>query len=166
MKQETAIGQRVQHRCDSTAGFSVAEMLVCIQVMIIAVLTALPVMNQVLRTYRLHGAAHEIATDLQAVRLGAVMENHHYRFLVVDTHTIKLHDDTNGNDTIDIGETVMTRNIQTDNPGVQINTGSSNVTFVPNGTASTYGTITVSNESVSTETAQVLVSAGGRVRIP
>jgi len=141
------------------------ELLLVLSISIVLVLTALPVMSQVLRTYHLHGAAHEIFAELEAARIGAVMENHHYRFLVIDTHTFKLHDDTNNNDTIDTGETVVTRDIQIDNPGVQINSGSSNVTFVPNGSASTYGTITVSSENVSTETAQVQVSVGGRVRI-
>jgi len=147
------------------AGFSLAELIVGLQVFLILALTALPKVTPVLRGYRLSGAAHEILADLQSARTGAVMENHHYRFIVVDTHTFQLHDDTNCNDTVDAGETVMTRNIQRDSPGVKINTGSSNVTFVADGTAPTNGTITLSSEGVSTETKNVLVSWGGRVRI-
>ena len=167
MQQSSIHTSRAGHRRRRiAAGFSVAELLVGVQIFVIVVLTALPTMSQFLRTYRLRGAAHEVFADLEAARIGAVMENHHYRFLVIDTHTFKLHDDTNSNDNIDTGETVVTRDIQTDNPGVQINGGSSNVTFVPNGTATTYGTITVSSEAATTDTAQVQISAGGWIRIP
>jgi Tfp pilus assembly protein FimT len=156
LRRERFAGQR---------GLSIAELIVGLQVVVILALMTLPIMSRILRGYRLRGAAHEILADLETARMDAVMENHHYRFLVVDTHTVQLHDDTNSNDAIDAGETLMTRNIQVDNPGVKINAGSSNITFAANGTAPANGTITVSSESVATETANVLVSWGGRVRI-
>ncbi len=158
-------GQIRRERFAGQRGFSIAELIVGIQVSVILTLTALPIMSPILRGYRLRGAAHEILADLETARMGAVMENHHYRFVVVDTHTFQLHDDTNSNDVVDAGETVMTRDIRLDNPGVMIATGSSNITFAPNGTAPTNGTITVSSENVATETAQVLVSWGGRAHI-
>jgi Tfp pilus assembly protein FimT len=146
-------------------GFTLAELLVSLQILVILALTTLPIIAPILRGYRLRGAAHEIFADLESARMGAVMENHHYRFLIVDTHTFQLHDDTNSNDAVDAGETVLTRNIQVDNPGVKIVAGSSNITFAANGTAPTNGTVTLSSENFATETANVLVSRGGRVRI-
>ncbi len=146
-------------------GFTLTQLIVGFQLVLILALVSLPNFSRFLRSYRLNGAAHELLADLQTARMAAVMENHHYRFLVVDTHTFQLHDDTNSNDTIDAGETVMTRGIQQDNPGVQINTGSSNVTFAPNGTAPTSGTITVSSEGIATESLNVVVTSGGRIRI-
>ena len=154
-----------RERFAEQGGFSILQLIVAFQIFAILAVTSLPAISRVLRGYRLRGAAHEILAQLEAARLGAVMGNHRYRFLVVDTHTFQLHDDTNSNGAVDLGETVMTRNIQRDNPGVQINSGSSNITFTANGTASSYGTITVSNESVATERLNVLVNAGGRVRI-
>jgi Tfp pilus assembly protein FimT len=154
-----------QERYAKQGGFSIAELIVGLQVSLILVLIALPTISLFLRGYRLRGAAREIFAGLATARMGAVMENHHYRFLVVDTHTYQLHDDTNSNDVVDAGETVMTRNIQVDSPGVEIASGSSNITFTANGTAPTYGTITVSSENVATESARVQVSAGGRIRI-
>ncbi len=154
-----------QERFVEQGGFTIGELVVALQILVIIALTGLPIFSQILRGYRLRGAAQEILADLQTARMGAVMANHRYRFLVVDTHSFQLHDDANRNDAVDAGETVMTRNLQVDNPGVQIATGSSPITFAANGTARTYGTITVSSESAATESMNVSVSAAGRIRI-
>jgi Tfp pilus assembly protein FimT len=140
------------------------EIVVGVQLCVILALLAAPSFSQILQLYYLRGASRAIFADLQKARMAAVMENHRYRLTVVDSHTYKVHGDTNNNGAEDPGESVTTRNVQGDSPHVQL-AGTDTITFAANGTAPTSGTITVSNERGPTGSMTVAVSPAGRVRI-
>jgi Tfp pilus assembly protein FimT len=97
-----------------------------------------PIFTELLGVYHLRGATQELFAELQRARLAAVMENHRYQ-LTFESGT----------------------GVDIQNPGI-ILTSSDIVTFLPNGTALTYGTIVVSNGSGRTKS--VVVSSGGRIR--
>jgi Tfp pilus assembly protein FimT len=121
-----------------------------------------PVFSQLLGIYHLRGATQEIFAELQRARLAAVMENHRYRVSVIEgTGTYEIHDDKNNNGAQDGGE-VTTRGVDIDNPGVVLSGDEIGVTFLPNGTALTFGAITVSHRNGGIKS--VVVSSGGRIR--
>lgn len=142
-------------------GFSIAEIVVAMQILTVMALIVAPNVSKTLEIYKLRAAAREIYSDLQNARMGAVMEDHPYRFILVDGQTYQLHDDVNRNATIDAGESVTTRSITNDAPGVTLS-GTSTVTFLPDGTALTSATITATK---GTRSINVVVGSGGRVRV-
>jgi Tfp pilus assembly protein FimT len=120
-----------------------------------------PIFAELLGVYHLRGATQELFAELQRARLAAVMENHRYQLTFESgTGLYEIHDDKNNNAADDTGE-VSARSVTIQNPGI-ILTSSDIVTFLPNGTALTYGTIVVSNGSGRTKS--VVVSSGGRIR--
>jgi Tfp pilus assembly protein FimT len=120
-----------------------------------------PIFAELLGMYHLRGATQEIFAELQRARLAAVMENHRYRVSVEPgTGYYEVHDDRNNDDAEDSGE-VTIRSVSLQNPGVTLE-GDTVVTFLPNGTALTYGAITLVNRSGGTK--RVVVSSGGRIR--
>jgi Tfp pilus assembly protein FimT len=121
-----------------------------------------PVFTQLLGIYHLRGATQEIFAELQRARLAAVMENHRFRLSVIDgTGTYDVHDDRNNDGVEDEGE-VTSRGVDIDNPGIVLSGEQAGVTFLPNGTALTYGTITISHSNGRVKS--VVVSSGGRIR--
>jgi len=145
-------------------GLSMVEMVVGVQLFAICALAAVPGFAPILRGYYLRGATRQVYADLQKARMAAVMENHRYRFTVLDDHTYAIHSDVNGNGREDLGEPVLVRDLQTDSPGVRL-AGSSTITFAANGSAPSVGAITVNSASSSTPAVTVAVSPAGRVRI-
>lgn len=142
-------------------GLTLIELMVTLAVLAILLAVTAPIFSQIRQVYNLRGAAREIFSELQKARMAAVMENNRYRFSLVDSYNYKIHDDNDNDGAEDAGETVTTKNIQTDSPGVTLS-ATNTVTFIPNGTASTYGTITLTNTSGSKS---VVVSSAGRIRI-
>jgi Tfp pilus assembly protein FimT len=142
-------------------GFSIVEIVIGLQLFTVLALIAAPNVYQTMQSYRLRAAVREVYSDLQNARMGAVVENHRYRFVVVDAQTYQLHDDTNNNGAIDTGESVTTRRISNDAPGATLSATSA-ITFLPDGTALASATVTVVKNS---RTVNVVVSAGGRVRV-
>ena len=121
-----------------------------------------PVFSQLLGIYHLRGATQEIFAELQRARLTAVMENHRFRLSVIEgTGTYEVHDDRNSDGVEDEGE-VTTRGVDIENPGIVLSGERIGVTFLPNGTALTYGTITISHPNGRMKS--VVVSSGGRIR--
>jgi Tfp pilus assembly protein FimT len=120
-----------------------------------------PIFSELLGMYHLRGATQELFAELQRARLAAVMENHRYR-VSVDRGTgyYEIHDDKNNDNAEDSGE-VSIRSVDIQNPGVILE-GDDIVTFLPNGTALTYGTFTVISRSGRTKS--LVVSSGGRIR--
>lgn len=145
-------------------GFSLPELIVSLQLFGVVALTAAPAVSSVLQSYYLRGAARTIYAELQKARMDSVMRNHRVRVVIVDNHTYQIHDDANGNGIEDTGETVLTRDIQKDNPRVQLAARAA-ITFAANGTAPTYGTVTLSNETGPSGSVAVVVSSAGRIRI-
>lgn len=120
-----------------------------------------PVFTEMLSVYHLRGATQELFAEMQRARLAAVMENHRYRLSVVPgTGLYEIHDDKNNNFAEDTGE-VSARSVAIQNPGITLS-GDQVVTFLPNGTALTYGTITISSGSGRTKS--LVISSGGRIR--
>lgn len=161
-RQLRAVTPRTCSRLNNQRGTTFAEVAASFLVFSILVGSAAPIFSVILGTYHLRGAAQEIFAELQKTRLAAVMENNRYRFSVVPGSPIyRIHDDRNHNNVEDEGE-VSIRTLEADNPGVMLDATDA-VTFLPNGTALTSGTITVA--SGNGDTKDVAVSSGGRIRI-
>src|SRR5262249_35737010 len=126
---------------------------------------AIPGVNKITRMYMLRAAAREVYSDLQSARLGAVMGNHRYRVVLVDSTTYQLHDDTDNDGTVDAGETVLTRSLAADAPGVALS-GTSPITFLADGTVLSAGTLTVTQTATTNyKVATIAITAGGKVKI-
>jgi len=142
-------------------GITFPEVAASLVVMSVLLGASTPILSEILAQYHLHGATQAFYAELQQARFAAVMENTTYRIYAVDgTPVFKIHDDKNHNDREDDGE-VTTLTLERETPGV-ILSGQNTVTFLPNGTALTYGTFTLMNGSGRTKS--VAVSAGGRIR--
>lgn len=153
---------RGRSRLTNQVGMTLAEVATSL-VLLAGILSIMgPVFSQLLGIYHLRGATQEIFAELQRTRLAAVMENHRYRLSVIEgTGTYEIHDDKNNNGTEEGGE-VTTRGVDIENPGAVLSGDEIGVTFLPNGTALTYGHITISHGNGHTKS--VVVSSGGRIR--
>jgi len=143
-------------------GLTFTEVAASLLTLSILMVASGPIFSQVFSVYHLRSATQEIFAELQRVRLAAVMANTRQRLYVVEGSAVyKIHDDSNQNSAEDPGE-VTTRTIEIDSPGTVL-TGNDPVTFLPNGTALTYGAITVTSRDGRSKT--VTVGSGGRIRI-
>jgi Tfp pilus assembly protein FimT len=144
-------------------GLTLAELVTTLGLSAIVLLAMAPVMSRLLDVYQLRGAAQQIYGELQRARLAAVVENNRYR-LDVDpgSNVYRVHDDDNNDDVDDDGEGTIVSRAMSDSPGVRFDSGDI-ITFAPDGTAITYGSIALTNASGDTRV--VSVAAGGRVRV-
>ena len=141
-------------------GFTLVEMMIVIAVLAIIAAIAAPNFQTYMAQRRLNGAARLVMTDLMDARMKAVSENNQFKVFFLDTHQYKVLDDENNNGTEDTGETSVTKDIQSDYPGVTLS-ASAHPIFYPRGTA--WGTtVTLTNTSGSKS---VSVSTAGRVKI-
>ena len=136
------------------------EMMIVIAVLTIIAAIAAPHFQTYMAQRRLNGAARLVMTDLMDARMKAVSENNQFKVFFLDTHQYKVLDDENNNGTEDTGETSVTKDIQSNYPGVTLS-ASAHPIFYPRGTA--WGTtVTLTNTSGSKS---VSVSTAGRVKI-
>jgi len=136
------------------------EMMIVIAVLAIIAAIAAPNFQTYMAQRRLNGAARQVMTDLMDARMKAVSENNQFKVFFLDTHQYKVLDDENNNGTEDTGETSVTKDIQSNYPGVTLS-ASAHPIFYPRGTA--WGTtVTLTNTSGSKS---VSVSTAGRVKI-
>jgi len=141
-------------------GFTLVEMMIVIAVLTIIAAIAAPHFQTYMAQRRLNGAARLVMTDLMDARMKAVSENNQFKVFFLDTHQYKVLDDENNNGTEDTGETSVTKDIQSNYPGVTLS-ASAHPIFYPRGTA--WGTtVTLTNTSGSKS---VSVSTAGRVKI-
>ncbi len=133
----------------SVSGFTVLELMVAIGIATIVMAVAIPSFLSWLPTLRLSSAARQVATDLQVARMKAISQNAAYTV----TFTQATGTYTYGTDSRDVGQLY---------PGITISSAPTNPVFTPRGTASTTGTVTLSN---GTATKQIVVSTVGRVTI-
>lgn len=143
-------------------GFTLLECIIVIAVIGIIAAIAIPVFSIIMEQRRLSGAARMVMSDLMAARMQAVSKRNECRvFFASNNPSYQILDDKNNNGTINTGETVVTKNIQSEYKGVTIVSASANPIFYPRGTA--YGTtITLNNTGGSR---YVIVALTGRVRI-
>ena len=111
--------------------------------------------------YRLNGAVRQIRADLLSARAQAVKQGNEVRVFFTDSQHYDILDDDNNDGNADPGEAVETRSIQEEFAGVVIESNR-NPIFNPRGTASSFGTITVSNASGEKA---ITISITGRVKV-
>ena len=141
-------------------GFTLVEMMIVIALLAIIAAIAAPNFQTYMAQRRLNGAARQVMTDLMDARMKAVSENNQFKVFFLDTHQYKVLDDENNNGTEDTGEASVTKDIQSNYPGVTLS-ASAHPIFYPRGTA--WGTtVTLTNTSGSKS---VSVSTAGRVKI-
>jgi Tfp pilus assembly protein FimT len=158
-----AISRRRTRRIGSIheRGITFPEVAASLMVMSVLLAASAPILSEILAQYHLRGATQALYAELQQARFAAVMENTTYRVYAVDgTPVFKIHDDRNHNNREDDGE-VTILSLERETPGVIVE-GQDTVTFLPNGTALTYGTFTLMNGSGHTKS--IAVSGGGRIR--
>ena len=114
-----------------------------------------------LPSYRLNGAVRQIRADLLSAKAQAVKQGNEVRVFFTGPQHYNILNDGNNNGSPDPGEAVETRSILKEFAGVTIESNR-NPIFNPRGTASSFGTLTVSN--VSGEKA-ITVSITGRVKV-
>ena len=111
--------------------------------------------------YRLNGVVRQIRADLLSARAQAVRQGNEVRIFFTDPHHYDILDDDNNNGKADPGEAVESRSILEEFAGVVIESNR-NPIFNPRGTASSFGTITVSNASGEK---RIKIGITGRVRV-
>ena len=136
----------------SASGFTVLELIVAIGIASVVMGIAIPSFLSWLPTLRLSSAARQVATDLQVARMKAISQNASNTVTFIQaagTYTFTL----SPADSRDVGQLY---------PGITISSAPTNPVFTPRGTASTTGTIRLSN---GTATKDIVVSTVGRVII-
>ena len=136
----------------SRAGFTVAELMVTIGVMLILMAIAMPRFLATLPGLRLADAARQVATDLQQLRMKAIAQNIPYQ-ITFSSSTYVLQQ-CNGGCTNDSGNIALPQGITA--------TASTAPQFQPRGTAAASATITLSN---GTAQKYVCVRTVGRIKI-
>ena len=111
--------------------------------------------------YRLNGVVRQIRADLLSAKAQAVRQGNEVRIFFTDPYHYDILDDDNNNGKADPGEVIESRSILEDFAGVVIESNR-NPIFNPRGTASSFGTITVSNASGEKE---IKIAITGRVRV-
>ena len=111
--------------------------------------------------YRLNGVVRQIRADLLSAKAQAVRQGHPVRVSFTDPQHYDIWVDDNNNGRPDPGEAVEVRSILEDFPGVVIESNR-NPIFNPRGTASSFGTIKVSNASGEKA---IKIGITGRVRV-
>ncbi len=144
------------------SGFTLLECITVIAVVGIMAVIAIPAFSVIIEQRRLSGAARMVMSDLMAARMQAVSNKNEFRvFFAGNNPSYQILDDKNNNGTINAGETVITRNIQSEYKGVAIIGASANPIFYPRGTA-LGTTVALTNLQGSK---YVIVALTGRVRI-
>ncbi len=161
---DLANGNGASHRRScGQRGRSVIELSVTLGVLGVLLTVAGPRLPSILEMYALRGTTYEVFAQLQRARMAAVKENHRFNVTVLNDTQYTVHDDTNSNGTVDSGETVTTFDITDNGTGVKLSSAGTTITFAPDATAPTYGTITV--QGLGGLSRAIQVSRGGRIKI-
>lgn len=140
-------------RRKSISGFTLIEVMIVIALISILAAIAAPNFRNYMIQRRLNGAARQVMSDLMFARMQAVSKDKNFQvtfsgtsYTIVDVAT---------------GETVVTKNIQTDYYDVSLSSNN-NPIFLPRGTATSLPTITLTNAGGSKS---VCVALTGRVKV-
>jgi type IV fimbrial biogenesis protein FimT len=143
-------------------GFTVIDLGIGMAIIGILAAVAIPNLQPLMRTYRLHGAAREVMGDLMAARMKAVSQHRRVRVFFTDDHLYKVCDDANGDNAVDNCEgSAQTRDLHTQYAGVSVS-ATKNPMFSATGTAAEKVSITLTNTS---GTKSISVSITGQVKI-
>ncbi len=145
------------------SGFTLIEMMIVIAVLTIMASIAIPNFMSLLPGMRLNGAARQVMGDLMAARMNSVKQNNEFKvfFSSPSANQYQILDDDNNDGTAGSGESITTKNIQTNYHDVTVSSTNDPI-FLPRGTATSLPTITLQNSSGSKT---VTVSIAGRVKI-
>lgn len=148
----------------SVRGLTVAEAIGVVGMLSVVMAFAFPSAAEMLRIYRLRGAALNVASALQHVRILSVKENNRYHFVVLPSGTsFAVHDDDDNDGTLDAGEDRSVTSIANEYPGLVMSTNVERITFAPNGFAPNSGEVTLTDQQGSVKV--LLVSDAGRIRV-
>lgn len=129
---------------EEPSGYTLTELMVVLGILgVVLGLSGIWLSSQ-LPSYRLNGVVRQIRADLLSARAQAVKQGNEVRVFFTGPQHYDILNDDNNNGRVDPGEAVETRSILEDFPGVVIESNR-NPIFNPRGTASSFGTITVSN---------------------
>ena len=132
-------------------GLTITELIVCMAILAVLLAIASPLIGQVTSVYKLHGAARELAADLQFARLLAVKENKSYQVVCSSQsyQVVRVSD----------GLVAKARSFSVDYPEVSLNAPT--ITFNSRGISSS-STVMVSNFAT---TKNIKVDYTGRVKL-
>lgn len=142
-------------------GFTLMELMIVLGIMSITLMLTNMWLSTQLPHWRLNGAVRQVVSDLVSAKMNAVMERNRQRIFFQDHRHYMILDDKNNNGTIDAGEHQEARDIQIDYQDVTL-TATNNPSFLPRGTASNLGSITLTNSAGSKK---ITVSITGRVKV-
>jgi type IV fimbrial biogenesis protein FimT len=144
------------------AGFTLVEVLIAIA--IISILSAIAVPNVLteMPKFRLNGASRQVLGDLMTARMKAVSQNKKVKVFFIGGSQYKICDDADHSGTVDNCEgNAKTIDIQSNFPGISLNSGGNDPVFSPRGTSSNT-TISLAS-SYGTKTITIAIT--GRVKI-
>lgn len=143
-------------------GFSVLELMVALIIISIIAGISIPVYLNMKPQLRLNGAARQVMGDLAKARMKAISQNNEYKiFFDIDNHQYQILDDDDNDGTIDSGEEVTTRDIQTEYYDTTFS-ATANPIFHPKGNASPSTSITLTSPAGEKT---ITVSIAGRIKI-
>ncbi|MCF6149502.1 MAG: prepilin-type N-terminal cleavage/methylation domain-containing protein [Candidatus Kuenenia sp.] len=142
-------------------GFSVIELMVTLIIISIIAGISVSVYLNMKPQLRLNGAARQVMGDLANARMKAISQNNEYKIFFVDNHQYQILDDNDNDGTIDSGEEVTTRDIQTEYYDTTFS-ATANPIFHPRGNAAPSTSITLTNPAGEKT---ITVSIAGRIKI-
>ena len=146
---------------DEPSGYTLTELMMVLGILgVVLGLSGIWLSSQ-LPYYRLNGVVRQIRADLLSARAQAVKQGNEVRVFFTDPQHYDILNDINNNGRADPGEAVETRSILEDFPGVAIESNR-NPIFNPRGTASSFGTIKISNGS---REKKITIGITGRVKV-
>ena len=146
---------------DEPWGYTLTELVIVLGILAVVLGLSGIWFSSQLPQYRLNGAVRQIRADLLAAKAQAVRQGNEVRIFFTDPQHYDILDDDNNNGRADPGEAVETRSLLEEFAGVAIESNR-NPIVNPRGTASSFGTIKVSNASGEKA---IKIGMTGRVRV-
>lgn len=141
-------------------GYTLTELVIVLGILAVVLGLSGTWLASQLPQYRLNGAVRQIRADLLGARAQAVRQGNPVRISFTDPQRYDIWVDHNKNRRVDPGEVIESRSILEDFPGVEIESNR-NPIFNPRGTASNFGTVTVSSASGEKK---ITIAITGRVQ--